>query len=97
MLNNRKLLIEFSPLFEKRLHQLPSEIVIALKETIDLLVDHPHHERLRRHSLKQEYSGYESIDITDDYRAIFKEIKTGMQVVIKFRLIGTHPQLYGKK
>jgi len=45
---------------------------------------------------KKEYAGFESIDITDDYRAIFKQTKVGNTVTIKFYNIGTHYELYGK-
>ena len=97
MQNNRNLLIEFSPLFKSKLTKLAPDIVIAFKETIDLFLENAQHNRLRRHFLKKDYAGYESIDVSDDYRALFIEIKTETQVIIKFRLIGTHEELYGKK
>jgi mRNA-degrading endonuclease YafQ of YafQ-DinJ toxin-antitoxin module len=97
MQNNTKPLIEFSPLFESKLKQLPSEVYVTFKETLDLFMDNPEHGHLRRHFLKEKYAGYESIDITDDYRAIFKQVKSDTQIIIRFHLIGTHLQLYGKK
>ena len=89
--------IEFSTRFDKKLRELSSKIIDAFRETVELFLEDPQHESLRRHSLKEEYTGYESIDVTSDYRAVFKEMKTERKVVIKFYIIGTHEELYGKK
>ena len=96
MQNTSNLRIEFSTLFDKKLRQLPSEIIIAFQETHDLFLENPTDETLRRHFLKEKYTGYQSIDVTPNYRAMFKEIKTETQTIIKFYTIGTHEELYGK-
>ena len=44
--------------------------------------------------LKKDYRGYSSIDITTDYRAIFKELHEGKERVYYFLTIGTHKELY---
>lgn len=88
--------IEFSTLFDKRLRQLPFEIIIAFQETLDLFLENPHHDALRRHFLKEAYTGYQSIDVSSDYRAVFKETKIKTQIIIIFYTIGTHEELYGK-
>jgi mRNA-degrading endonuclease YafQ of YafQ-DinJ toxin-antitoxin module len=51
------------------------------------------HIKLRRHKLKGKYEGLESIDVTPDLRALFKENedKTG----VAFYFIRNHNQLYG--
>ncbi len=94
MPNVISLRIEFSSLFERKLRQLPTEIIISFKETLELLLENPNHERLRRHFLKEKFSGYQSIDVTDDYRAVFREEKTENMIIIKFHTIGTHKDLY---
>lgn len=94
LINNPR--IEFSTRFDKKLRRLPSEIISTFRETLELFLENPNQKTLRRHSLKDEYTGYESIDVTSDYRAIFKEIKAGRQITIKFYTIGTHEELYGK-
>ena len=88
--------IEFSPLFNRKLKQLPRKIITAFDETLEIFWEDLNHKRLRRHFLKEKFAGYESIDVTDDYRAIFKEEKTKNSIVIKFHLIGTHKDLYIK-
>lgn len=90
-----KLHIEFSALFDKKLRCLSPEIIGAFNEALDLFLENPNHEHLRRHFLKEKYAGYQSIDITDDHRAVFKEARTKTQIIIKFYLIGTHDELYG--
>ncbi len=95
MQNKSKLRIEFSPLFDKKLKQLPSEIITAFDETLDLFWENPNHKSFRRHFLKEKYAGYQSIDVTDDYRAVFKETKTENMIIVKFHTIGTHDNLYG--
>jgi mRNA-degrading endonuclease YafQ of YafQ-DinJ toxin-antitoxin module len=52
----------------------------------------PEDGQLRNHALGGIYTGYSSIDITGDYRAIFKVFKREAH----FYKLGTHPELYGK-
>lgn len=89
--------IEFSPLFDKKLRILPKEIIIAFKSALEVLRETPSNSSLRRHFLKEKYAGYQSIDVTQDYRAIFREENSGNIITIKFHLIGTHKELYRKK
>src|SRR4051795_2527505 len=37
----------------------------------------------------------QSIDVTEAYRALFRETYKGDQAIIVFHLIGTHKELYG--
>ena len=85
---------EFSRLFDRKLRQLPTDVIISFKETLELLLENPNNEKLRRHFLKEKFSGYQSIDVTDDYRSIFRETKTENTIIIKFHTIGTHKDLY---
>ena len=87
--------VEFSSLFDRKLRRLPKEIIASFQEALDLFLENPNHERLRRHFLKERFTGYQSIDVTDNYRAVFKEAKTDNVVIIKFHTIGTHKDLYG--
>lgn len=88
--------VEFSGLFDKKLRQLPVEIILSFEETLELFLENPNHQKLRRHFLKEKFSGYQSIDVTDDYRAIFRVTKTGNTIIIRFHTIGTHKDLYGR-
>lgn len=96
MKNADPLLIEFSSLFNKQRKSVPLHIKVAFRETLEVFLENPHHEALRRHFLKEKYAGYQSIDVTSDYRAVFKETKIKTQIIITFYTIGTHEELYDK-
>lgn len=83
--------IEFSPIFNKKLAKAPTEIKFALKQVLEFFGDNPNHEALRNHPLTDKYAGIRSIDVTDDWRALYrKECER-----ILFVDLGTHDQLYG--
>ena len=87
--------IEFTPLFNKQRKSAPLEIKKAFREAIDLFLENQEHPILRNHRLKKNFAGYRSIDVTPDWRAVFKETKTNKQKVVTFHMLGTHEQLYG--
>ena len=60
-------------------------------ERLDLFTGNKFHPILNNHSVDKRFPGCRSINVTGDYRAIFKEV--GQEV--KFVHIGTHSQLYG--
>lgn len=89
--------IEFANLFNKQRKAASSVIKIAFRETLALFLEDPNNSHLRNHPLAGKLSGYRSIDVTDDWRALFKETQTSKQKVITFHKIGTHKELYGEK
>lgn len=92
--NNPRIL--FSRKFNMQLTKAPTLVKIAFNETLELFQENPldPHPNLRRHSLKKQYIGYHSINVTDDWRALFKIRKSKLQTVITFHILGTHAQLY---
>ena len=88
--------IEFTSHFNKQRKAAPAEIKIAFREVFVLFLEDPKHPQLRNHSLKRKLAGYKSIDITEDWRALFKEAKTSKQKIITFHKLGTHEKLYKK-
>ena len=87
--------IEFSSSFNKQLKAAPREIKVAFLETLQLFREEPDHALLRNHTLKEKFTGHRSIDITEDWRAVFKESLSGARKVVTFHLLGTHKELYG--
>src|SRR4051812_41848614 len=87
--------IEFSDRFEEDLTDAPDEIKAAFRDTLDLFVYGPNHPTLRNHALRGEYAGYRSIDITVDWRVLFKEVRSEKSIMYVFHRIGTHEALYG--
>jgi addiction module RelE/StbE family toxin len=83
--------IEFSPAFQKLLARAPIEIKQAIQDAIDLFEENPHNPALRNHSLREEYAGFRSIDVTEDWRALYREEAERFY----FSDLGTHEELYG--
>lgn len=88
--------IVFSSKFNAQLTKAPNAIKIAFGETLELFLENPlePHPNLRSHPLKEQYSGYQSINVTDDWRALFKIRESKLKTVITFHILGTHAQLY---
>jgi addiction module RelE/StbE family toxin len=84
--------IEFTPLFTKQRKAAPLEIKQAFRDALDLFAENPNHPTLRNHPLTGRYAGFKSIDVTEDWRALYR---TESKRII-FVELGTHPQLYGK-
>ena len=83
--------IEFSPAFQKLLARAPTEIKQAVQDTMDLFEENPYTPVLRNHPLKEEYAGFNSIDVTEDWRALYREEAERYY----FSALGTHDELYG--
>lgn len=86
--------IDFTTRFEKQRKAAPLEINRVFRETLALFLEDSYHPSLRNHPLKEKFAGYRSIDVTKDWRAIFKERKVGNTRIIVFHLLGTHAELY---
>lgn len=87
----RTLRIEFAPLFTKQRKAAPVAIKQAFRETLELFAEDPHHPSLRNHALRGKFQDLRSIDITEDWRAVYRE--EGERFL--FVDIGTHETLYG--
>ena len=86
--------INYSRKFLKQLKKSPLTIKIAFRKRLELFLKEPFHSQLNNHALTGKYSGYRSINVTGDWRAIFSvyQDKTGRVVI--FEVLGTHSQLY---
>lgn len=84
--------ISYSHDFNKKIKKIPKKVVDKFFERLELFKVNLYHPILKNHKLHGEYAGYSSINITSNFRAIFK-YTTEDQVV--FYDIGTHPELYG--
>ena len=82
--------VEFSPIFNNKLENAPTDIKIATQETLVVFLDDPNDRSLRNHELTGIYAGVRSIDVTDDWRALYREESER----IIFVDLGTHQDLY---
>lgn len=87
--------VKYSPAFFDKLKQIDVRIRNSVKEKILIFSQNPSHPQLNNLSLKREYVGYRSINITADYRALYQEKQEGDEVIAYFVLLGTHDELYG--
>jgi len=80
--------------------QLPGSIgneCVRIRNTVDervaIFIKNPQDLILNNHALREPYQGLRSIDITSNWRVIYKEIHEGGEISAYFVLLGTH-ELY---
>lgn len=86
--------IDFSDPFDKQLKKAPLNIKIAFKNRLTIFTKDPFDSQLRNHLLTGKLKNYRSINITDDWRALYSINKIDMENVVIFEALGTHNQLY---
>lgn len=76
--------------FEKKPEKLPASLEQKFLERVRLFHENKFHPLLNNHSVEKRFPGCRSVNVTGDYRAIFKEV--GDDTI--FVNIGTHSELY---
>lgn len=84
--------VEFSQRFIKSLRKAPRKIKVAFKSRLEIFITDKYHPILNNHSLAGKYKNHRSINISGDWRAIFRVLDDGEAIYFDF--IGTHSQLY---
>ncbi len=82
----------FSKSFKKSLKKKDTFVQERARERIRLLREDPLNVLLNNHKLHGEYEGCNSINITGNFRVVFKYLNEEHILLID---IGTHPELYG--
>ncbi|MBU2025371.1 MAG: type II toxin-antitoxin system mRNA interferase toxin, RelE/StbE family [Patescibacteria group bacterium] len=85
--------IKFTRNFKKRYKKAPKDIQKAFNRRLALFEKNNFHPALRNHALQGKYRNYRSVNITGDWRAIFKQNGKDSGLVI-FAILGTHSELY---
>ncbi len=88
--------VKYDPDFLKRLKKLNVRVRNRFKKIIVLFAKDPNNSELNNHPLKRDWEGYRSINITADYRAVYKEVKIAEKIFANFVMLGTHDELYSK-
>ena len=83
--------VTFNRTFSKAYDKVDFKIRKSVRKRINIFIRDPFCDVLNNHMLTGEYSGFRSINITGDWRALFIELKDGQ---VKFMFLGTHSQLY---
>ncbi len=84
------MLIKLSKRFTKQYLRSPKKIQGLFDKKLEIFKKDEFTSILNNHALVGGYKGYRSINVTGDWRAIFKEIDGE----IIFIALGTHSQLY---
>ena len=85
------MIIHFHHRLKKQLQKSPQKIQMAFYAHLALFQKNPFQSMLNNHALKGIYLGYRSIDVTGDWRAIYKVLSDDKFV---FSYLGTHSALY---
>ena len=86
--------INYSRKFLKQLKKSPLEIKIAFRKRLELFIENSFDPQLNNHQLTGRFSGYRSLNVSGDWRAIFSEYEEETNKIVIFEVIGTHSQLY---
>ncbi len=87
------MIIRYSPAFLKSLKKADVRIRKKVKKRIMTFSKNPNDLELNNHPLKDPYQECRSINITADWRAIYKEIHEEDSIAY-FIILGTHDQIY---
>ncbi len=83
--------VDYQKSFLKALDKLPPGLEEKFYLKLEIFLQNTTNPLLNNHSVDRAYPGCRSINITGDYRAIFRQKDN----VVTFIHIGTHSQLYG--
>ena len=86
--------IRYAPRFLEKLQKQKVRVRNSFKKAIKEFEENPNSLVLNNHGLEREWLGYRSINITADFRAIYREIKLADETIAYFEVIGTHEELY---
>ena len=78
--------------FRKQFAKLSQSLKSRVRERVHMLVTDSTHPLLHDHKLNPPFDGYRSINITGDYRLVYKKLDAETYYL---RAIGTHHELYG--
>lgn len=75
------IIVKFHKKFEKAFVKLPKRVKEKVMTRIQIFQEDQHHPLLNNHGLVGKYNGYRSINITGDYRAVYKIIITDKETL----------------
>lgn len=89
------MLVKFSKRFAKQYEKVEEKIKRSFDKRLKIFIEDPYYSSLNNHQLTGSFSGYRSINVTGDWRAIYSVRNSkGGGMVIVFEILGTHSELY---
>jgi len=86
--------IKYTKEFTAKLKKQNVRIRKSFKKAINQFAQDPQDTELNNHALSREWQGHRSINITADFRGIYKETQSRNEKIIYFVALGTHKKLY---
>ena len=87
------MLYALSSEFQKKYKKANKKIKQKIEEKLLIFSKDPFDTILNNHSLRGDYEGFRSINITGDIRIIYQEVSKDICILIRF---GRHSELYDK-
>jgi addiction module RelE/StbE family toxin len=88
------MVIKFTNEFKKQFKKADAKIKKRFAERLELFKKNTNDPQLRNHALRGKYQRFRSIDVTGDWRAIYREEKLIADTIFWFSALGSHSQLY---
>ncbi len=86
--------IDYHKRFLKNLARAPHHIQLVVSKRIRLFSIDPFYGLLNNHALVGKWQGHRSINVTGDWRAIYRDLGDGRIEWVEFGELGTHRDLY---
>lgn len=88
------MVVKFSRRFTKQYAKADESIKSSFNKRLKLFFRNQFNPLLYNHPLRGKLTGYRSISITGDWRAIFSQDENKRSKIVIFEMLGTHGQLY---
>lgn len=86
--------VQYNKDFFRQYKKADVRIRNSVDKRISIFRKNPKDTQLNNNSLKREWKGFRSIDITSGWRAVYEELHEGEEIIAYFVALGTHDQLY---
>ena len=83
--------VKFHKNFSKSFKKLPIKIKDQFNKRLKIFLENPSNLLLNNHALHGEWRSFRSINITGDFRAVYKQLD---DYIVEFVVIDTHGNLY---
>lgn len=80
--------------YDKQYARADAKIQMKVDDTLIHFIQDPLHKSLRNHALKWKLLWFRSINVTWDWRIIFKEMSDNKYELVELVDLGTHSRLY---
>ncbi|MFA5916785.1 MAG: type II toxin-antitoxin system mRNA interferase toxin, RelE/StbE family [Candidatus Gracilibacteria bacterium] len=88
------MIIKKHKFFDKSYLKLSEKLKIKVNDTLILFSENYSDKKLNNHALKGDFLGLRSINVTGDYRIIFKDLSNNTYEIVELIKVGTHSELY---